>query len=489
MATSTAAMPAPADGPRERRAFQLAVAVSVAVFLLMMLVGLVLRATQAAWLGVPPNYFYELMTLHGIGMVGIAGVASATVMWYFLRRYVSLSTPVFYALLALSVAGVVAILGAVLLGRFAAAWTFLFPLPAKSMGLWTAHAAAAYLVGVILVGVGFLLFNADAALAIIRKYGSLGRALGLPYLFGGAIDPALVPTVVASTMVIIVNILGVAVGAVILVLSLVNLYVPQLALDALLAKNLIYFFGHVFINATIYMALIGVYELLPRYTGRPWKVTRPFLWAWAAVTLMVLGVYPHHTLMDFVMPAWALVVGQVLSYLSAVPLLVVTAYGALTNLHRSGVRWDLPLRLLVLGLFGWTAGVIPAVVDGVIRVNLVMHNTLWVPGHFHFYLLLGLVPLLFGAMLYAVREGEGRETAGDRIVFWIYALAGAVFCLAFLWSGWQSVPRRFAEHFAEWQGSARIATIAGVLVVLAALHLGGKLLARLPRVSLGAGAA
>jgi len=34
-------------------------------------------------------------------------------------------------------------------------------------------------------------------------------------------------------------------------------------IDALLAKNLIYFFGHVFINTTIYMAVIAVYEIIP----------------------------------------------------------------------------------------------------------------------------------------------------------------------------------------------------------------------------------
>ena len=101
------------------------------------------------------------------------------------------------------------------------------------------------------------------------------------------------------------------------------------------------------INATIYMAVIGVYEILPAYTGRPWTISRPFLASWAAVTLIVMAVYPHHLLMDYAMPKWAAVTGQVLSYLSGIPILLVTAYGALVNIHRSGLKWDLPLRLLV----------------------------------------------------------------------------------------------------------------------------------------------
>jgi cytochrome c oxidase subunit 1 len=286
-------------------------------------------------------------------------------------------------------------------------------------------------------------------------------------------------------MVIIINVLGILAGAVVLVMSLVNIYLG-VAFDPLLMKNLIFFFGHVFINATIYMAVIGVYEIVPRYTKRPWTISRPFLASWAAATLIVMAVYPHHLLMDYVMPKWMVVTGQVLSYLSGLPVLFVTVYGALTNIHRSGLAWDLPLRLLVFSLFGWAAGVIPAIIDGVIRVNLVMHNTQWVPGHFHFYLLLGLVPMLLGTLLYACTRGEWKETALDRTAFWTYGAAGAVFCFVFLAGGWQGVPRRFAVHDTAWLGFAQLGTLAAVLVLVAALVLGVRLLARLPRASLSA---
>ena len=285
-------------------------------------------------------------------------------------------------------------------------------------------------------------------------------------------------------MVVIINVLGILAGAVVLVMSLISIYVPTVAFDALLMKNLIFFFGHVFINATIYMAVIGVYEIVPRYTGRPWTISRPFLASWAAVTLIVMAVYPHHLLMDYVMPKWAIVTGQVLSYLSGIPILLVTAYGALVNIHRSGVKWDLPLRLLVFGLFGWAAGVLPAIIDGMVRVNLVMHNTQWVPGHFHFYLMLGLVPLLMGSLLYACTRTQWRESALDRAAFWTYGVAGVLFCFVFLAAGWQGVPRRFAVHDAPWLGYAQIGTLAAVLVLLAALVLGVRLLARLPKASL-----
>ena len=61
-------------------------------------------------------------------------------------------------------------------------------------------------------------------------------------------------------MVIIVNVIGIAAGAVVLVMTMANLIAPSIAPDALLMKHLIFFFGHVFINAN---------DLLRRDRGLP----------------------------------------------------------------------------------------------------------------------------------------------------------------------------------------------------------------------------
>ncbi len=306
------------------------IGISGIVLLLMMLLGLVLRLAQAEWLSMPPDLFYEVMTAHGVGMVGIAGLAGAGIMWHFLSRHVRLSQGILVANLVLFLAGVVMILAAIYLGGFGGGWTFLYPLPATSGGVWEPGAAALYLSGLLVIGVGFLLFYLDAGRAIIAEYGGLGAALGWPVLFGIRQARLPEPTVVASAMVTIVNTVGLVSGAAVLAISLINIAVPNFAIDPLLAKNMTYFFGHVFINATIYMTVIAVYAILPAYTGREWKASKPFLWAWTASTVLVLIAYPHHLLMDFVMPRWALILGQVASYAAGLPVLVVTAYGALT---------------------------------------------------------------------------------------------------------------------------------------------------------------
>ncbi len=441
--------------------------ISALVYVLMMLLGLLMRMGQATWLNISPEMFYQIMTAHGAGMVGISGLAGSAVMWYFLRRHVTLSVAMLWTNLVFFLIGVVFILGGIFIGGYAGGWTFLFPLPMKSVGLWGTTGAASFLIGLLLIGVGFLLLYLDVARAIIQKYGSLSKSLGWPQLFSGSQDPMPAAPVVASTMVLIVNITGIIAGAVVLVLMLVNLFMPEFAVDPLLSKNLIYFFGHVFINATIYQAVIAVYEILPEYTGRPWKVNKVFLAAWTASTIMVMAVYPHHLLMDFVMPTWALILGQIMSYTGGFPILVVTAFGALTIVHRSGIKWDMPSSLLFLSMFGWSVGVVPAIIDGTIAVNKVMHNTLWVPGHFHMYLIVGLVAMLFGFKYY-ISNQCGPMKWIDKGSFWLYAISGSLLSVTFLIGGYHSIPRRWAEHLPEWVTYSQPAAIAAIFIVLSA---------------------
>lgn len=453
---------------------------TAAVLLLMMLFGLLMRLEQAQLLSLGANWFYQLMTLHGAGMVGIAGLAGAAIMWHFLNHYVALSQKILFANLGLFLAGVGMILWAVLIGNFHGAWTFLYPLPGKSMGMWSTEAAAVFMGGLLVIGVGFLLMHLDMARAIIARYGNFAQALGWPQLFGKDDGKAPPPTVVASTMVAIVNIVGLVVGASILTMMLVNLYLPSFEINPLLAKGMIYFFGHVFINASIYMAVIAVYEILPRYTQRPWKSNKVFLASWTASTLMVMFIFPHHLLMDFAFPKWMLIMGQIIGYLNTVPILVVTGYGALMIVYRSGIRWDMASKLFFLSIFGWAAGAMPAFIDGTISVNYVMHNTLWVPGHFHTYLLLGMVSMVFGFMYYIGKPARNTpDPLLDRAAFWGFALGSLGFTLSFLYSGKESVARRYAEHLPQWVPYDRIGSFFAVLLIAAVLVFMLRFLGRL----------
>jgi cytochrome c oxidase subunit 1 len=164
--------------------------------------------------------------------------------------------------------------------------------------------------------------------------------------------------------------------------------------------------------------------------------------------------------------------GQIVSWTSGFPVVVVTAWGAFTNLYRSNIRWTMPSRLLLLSLFGWIAGGFGAVLDSTIRVNRVMHNTQWVPGHFHFYLLLGVLAMVLAFMYHVIGERAQRppNSGADRAGFPVYVIGALIFLVAFLDAGHVSVPRRMAEHLPVWQFTDKLGSVGAILVVLAMIY-------------------
>ncbi|MGH8148013.1 MAG: cbb3-type cytochrome c oxidase subunit I [Rhodanobacteraceae bacterium] len=461
----------------DRFAFNTYMISAVALFVLMMLIGVTMRMAQADWFTIPTPLFYNLLSMHGAGMVGTAVMATTAVMWFFLRKYVRLHLWAFVTNYVMFLLGALCIILSIFVGGYGALWTFLYPLPTHGVGMWSPHASALFMVGYLLIGVGELIFYLDASAGIIKVHGNFWRAMGLQWLFGGDLDPDHPKAVVASTSMIIANSLGIIAGAIVLVMSLINIFYPQVVLDALFTKTLIYWFGHMYINAAIYMGVIAIYELLPRYTGKPYPLSRVFLWGWAVTTVFVITVFPHHLMMDFAEPHWFLLMGQLVSYGSGFPVVVVTAYGAWVNLYHCNMRWTMPSKLLLLSLFGWVAGGFAAILDGTIRINHVMHNTQWVPGHFHFYLLLGVLAMALALMYHEVgrRVNAPPNSGADRVGFPMYVVGGLIFVFAFLDAGHLSVPRRMYPHLQAWMRTDAIGSVGAILVVLAMIYFALKI--------------
>ncbi|GGB53793.1 cytochrome c oxidase subunit I [Lentibacillus populi] len=444
-------------------------AISGIIVIAMMIFGILMLLQQGGVINLPPATFYQFLTIHGTGMIGVAALAAAAIMWYFLNKYVTLSQKILRINLALFLIGVVMVIIGVFSFEYASAWTFLYPLPALSANAWGTIGALLYLGGMLVLGIGFLLFYLDAGRAIIKKYGSLGKGLGWDVIAGKKAEQDAPPgAVVASTMVTIVNTTAITAGAVVLIMNIINVINPSFTFDPLLAKNLTYAFGHIFANAVIYMAVIAVYEILQKYTDRPWKSSKSFLVAWTMSTVFTLIIYTHHLLMDSVMPKWTLIMAQVLSYSNGLPVLVVTAYGALMIVYKSGIKWDMASGLTYVAMFGWVLGVVPAIIDATIVVNHVMHNTKWVPGHFHMYMGLGALAMIFGFMYYVAKvECNMRINMLDKMAFVIYILGIMGVSGSFLVSGAISTPRRWATHFPDWIGPAQFGAVSGICLVMA----------------------
>jgi cytochrome c oxidase subunit 1 len=273
-----------------------------------------------------------------------------------------------------------------------------------------------------------------------------------------------------------VSFIGVLAGLVAAVVILVLVGVERLGggftNDALLIKNLTFYFGHMLVNITMYFGVAMVYEVLPSYAGRPWKTNALVVVAWNLVLLLVMFAYLHHLYMDFAQPQWLQVTGQLSSYLISVPAAVVTIFSTLVLLHGSAMRWRLPSLMLFLGVMGWAIGGVAAVIDSTVAVNTHFHNTLWVPAHFHTYYVLGVVLMVLGTVFNLVTDLSKLPESGalTRAIVGMVGAGGYGFVLMFYLAGVASVPRRYAVYPEEVAAGTLYARIS--LAFIAVLLVG-----------------
>ncbi|HEY8284874.1 MAG TPA: cbb3-type cytochrome c oxidase subunit I, partial [Chloroflexota bacterium] len=395
-----------------RRVTFLYLGTTVVLFLIMGLLGLTMRAQQAGILSLDPQQFYAILTLHGTGMVAAALLGTMAALWYVVQPALRLSAGPMRLGYGIALAGMLCAVVSTLWGGFAAAWTFLYPLP--FFGWWPVWSTGLFLLGDMLVGLAFGTFCLVVLIEALRTYGGLANALALPVLRqragGHGTPPGMpAPPVLIATVTAIQGVIIAGSGMVIGIGLLGHLADAGVGLDPLWAKNITYFFGHSIANISIYLAAGMLYAIMPHYAGRQWPTTRPVVLAWLGVLVFVLPAYFHHLYMDFVQPLALDVAGEGITYAAVAGSLVVTIFGALLLVWRSSFRWTLGSVLLYAGFSGWLIGGIAATLDVLIPFNFHLHNTLWVVGHFHTYYLLGVMLFLFGFLTHLLEEAAATE--------------------------------------------------------------------------------
>ncbi|MCS7065632.1 MAG: cbb3-type cytochrome c oxidase subunit I, partial [Fimbriimonadales bacterium] len=129
--------------------------------------------------------------------------------------------------------------------------------------------------------------------------------------------------------------------------------------------------------------------------------------------------------------------------------------------------------LLFFGTMGWAIGGVAAVLDSTIAINFRFHNTLWVPAHFHTYLLVGIVFIMLGFAAHLTSELSGRSESPvlARAIVALLLIGGYGFVSMFYLGGAYGVPRRYAFYPPEMEIGTTLAKVALVFVSLVVLGI------------------
>ncbi|MCC6240890.1 MAG: cbb3-type cytochrome c oxidase subunit I [Phycisphaerales bacterium] len=442
------------------------------IIFLMLLDGLAMRTAQAGWMPpLNPDWFYALLSLHGAGMVVGFILCGMGAIWYLLRRHIDLNKSLAIAALLLNWIGVVFVLVSTLIGKYAGLYTVLMPLPFK--GSWPSWATGVFLLGLVFVNIGWMIWCMQMLGGCMRAFGGLRGAIGWDYVWSnkkfkeaGKAPPP--PEAFAAFLAGLDGLIC-GVAAMLVVTSLVIHWIdPKVLIDNLWAKNLIYFFAHTMVNLVIYMLAGVIYVALPYATKRQYHTSIILVIGWWCSTILTLTNYFHHLYMDFAQANILSYAGQLSSYLSALPVTAVTVAGALMLVWRSRIRWSLGAIFLYSGIIGWVVGGIGAEIDASIAFNVHLHNTLWVPAHFHTYLLGGCLLFVLGWVFLLLESRSSRVTSAS--IRWLLGLliygGMTTFLLGFYVAGALGVPRRYAVEPGAGPLTAQIGTIGATIMII-----------------------
>jgi len=434
------------------------------LFIVSIVLGILMRLNQGGIIHQSPVTFYVNMTTHGLTMIGIWFVAGMAAVNYLMQRYVKTSYPANLFALLLTVIGILMLWASTFIGQFHAAWTFLYPLPFKVM--WANWATPLFLSSLTVLATGWLIWSISLMAQILKKY-SISQAFAWQHFKK---KPTVeTPPFILITMITLIGVIACLLAAVLLMALFFAQYFSdgRFVNDALLMKNLTYFFGHTIANEMLYLGLAVIYELFAEVGGRPkWKTTWYVALAWNLTLVFILTAFFHHLYMDFVQPEGLQIIGQLASYLASLPAAGVTVFSVLVAVYRTKIKWSLTNLLFFIGVAGWVIGGLGAVIDSTISNNFVLHNTLWVPAHFHTYTALGNVLFSLAFFHWFSNQFNNQKERFTKLKLTLLLIGGIGFLLAFYIGGAESIPRRYSTYPAEFRMAAPLAVGAALFATI-----------------------
>jgi cytochrome c oxidase subunit 1 len=416
-------------------------------FPLLIFIGFLMRMGQSEMKKLLLANFYSLMTLHGIGMIAVMFSFAFAIIWYLIgTRYTRLNTRIGYAVYFIELIAMAGLTIGILIGKFGPGWFLLYPLPFKS-GTWLSWSTGVTIISLIVLGIAWLIGILHLLYSLTKEFRGFKNLLGWQYFRKKENYKELPSTVLVTTISLVPAILAFIIGAVMLIMYLLQFIQPSLKFDPLLLQNITLFFGHTFVSVTLFCGVAWVYELLPEFTGQKWKTNKVLVYFWNATFLFILIAYFQNLYSDFVEPVSRQYSGQMLNFLSAIPASIITVFCVINQYYHSKIKWSLIPLMLLFGIAAWLIAGFAATVESSLAIYKALHNTLWVPGHLHTNMLMGVTLFIFAFLFYLFFE-KGKQYGGKtaKTGFWLFIFGGYGFVLIFFLEGLSSIPRRYARY-------------------------------------------
>lgn len=267
-----------------------------------------------------------------------------------------------------------------------------------------------------------------------------------------------------------------------------------------LARTLFWFFGHALVYFWLLPAYIMFYTILPKVAGGKLYSDLAGRIALFGFLIFSIPVGVHHQFSDPSIAQGTKLFHSIITYGVAIPSFI-TAFTLAASLEYAGRKrgakglfgWMVKLPYLnpdkylfaymICGLILFVFGGLTGLVNASYSLNNVIHNTAWLPGHFHMTVAGPVFLAIIGMSTYLYSKMSGKKIFMPKvnvIIPYLWLIGVLIFSTGLSWGGLIGEPRRTNlgltylnpqnELFRpDWVPTTLLALLGGIIMFIAGM--------------------
>ncbi|MBE0550910.1 MAG: cytochrome c oxidase subunit I [Ignavibacterium sp.] len=260
----------------------------------------------------------------------------------------------------------------------------------------------------------------------------------------------------------------------------VGLFDPALGGDPVLFQHLFWIYSHPAVYIMILPAMGVISEIIPVFARR--TIFGYKFIAMSSIAIAVFGslVWAHH-MFTAGMSNTGQFIFSLLTMIVAIPS-AIKVFNWTATLYKGSIELSTPLLFALAFIFQFTIGGLTGVMQGVLSVDIMIHDTSFIVAHFHYVMFGGTGFGLFAALHYWFPKMFGKmyNEKVSKSAFWLLFVGFNTLYFPMFIMGWLGMPRRYYDYLPEFQIYHLISTIGSwILVTGILLMLGNLISARL----------
>jgi cytochrome c oxidase subunit 1 len=244
-----------------------------------------------------------------------------------------------------------------------------------------------------------------------------------------------------------------------------GIFNPAIGGDPILYQHLFWTYSHPAVYIMIIPAMGAISEIIPTFAHRT-------IFGYKAIVLSSMGiaglgslVWAHHMFTSG-MSETSIIIFSLLTFLVAIPS-AIKIFNWVATLHKGSIELKAPMLFALGFIFLFSIGGLTGLFQGALAVNMHIHDTYFIVGHFHYVMFGGTGMAFFAALHYWYPKMFGRMyKERTAVVAWVHIFVGFnMLYFTMLVLGMQGMPRRYYDHLPGFHLGHLVATVGSWILV------------------------